>query len=87
MTLFCYPLSQNFRLPFPVVVGESLDTKFTLTLPVGNPRNLERPFPGPITLRSALMKFADLTSPTQKCVLPALAAFAGDEVSVAVLTP
>ncbi|GMH32425.1 hypothetical protein BSKO_00259 [Bryopsis sp. KO-2023] len=59
-------------------LGESLDTKFTLSLPAGNPKNLERPFPGPITLKSALTMFADLTSAPQKSALPALAAFASD---------
>eukprot|EP00210_Caulerpa_lentillifera_P001863 g1792.t1 len=61
------------------VLGLPLDSVFNLEMPQGNPYNLEAPFPGPITVKSALEKFADLTNPPQKLALKWLSAFASDE--------
>jgi NADPH-ferrihemoprotein reductase len=60
-------------------LGLPLESIFTLEVPSGNPFNLERPFPGPISVRSALEKFADLTNPPQKLALKYLSAFATDK--------
>jgi len=59
-------------------LGLSLDTVFSLSLPEGNPEELPPPFTGPISLRAALMKYADLTNPPQKLSLKLLSAFATD---------
>lgn len=61
-------------------LGVSLDTMFTLSLPEGNPDELLPPFAGPISLRCALSKYADLTNAPQKLSLKLLSAFATDPV-------
>ncbi|CAD7703148.1 unnamed protein product [Ostreobium quekettii] len=61
------------------VLGMDLDTVFTLRQQEGNPHKLAAPFPGPVSLKTALTTFADLTSPPRKSALPALAAFASDK--------
>lgn len=61
-------------------LGVSLDTVFSLEIPESNPQDLEAPFPGPVTLRNALSKYADLTNPPQKSSLKMLSAFATDPI-------
>jgi len=51
---------------------------FSLTLPSGNPQQLRPPLPGPISLRSALARHADVLAPVRRAALGALAAFASD---------
>ncbi|CAD7699015.1 unnamed protein product [Ostreobium quekettii] len=61
------------------VLGVDLDTVFTLKQQEGNPHKLPSPFPGPVTLRTALKTFADLTASPRKSAFPALAAFATNQ--------
>ena len=58
------------------LLGCPLDTCFSLEMPTDHSEELETPFPGPLTLREALMKYADLTNPPQKHSLKLLSAFA-----------
>ncbi|KAL3141440.1 hypothetical protein ABBQ32_005008 [Trebouxia sp. C0010 RCD-2024] len=60
-----------------------LDTVFTLQLPEGNPDELAPPFPGPVSLRTALAKYADLWAPAHKACFTALAASASSESEAA----
>lgn len=61
------------------ILGMPLDTVFNLQLPDGNPEELTQPFPGPVSLRSALAKYVDLWAPARKTCFPSLAASASDE--------
>ncbi|DBA86516.1 TPA: hypothetical protein ACH3X2_005492 [Trebouxia sp. C0005] len=65
------------------ILGMPLDTVFNLQLPDGNPNELMPPFPGPVSLRSALARYADLWAPARKACFPALAASASDEKEAA----
>ena len=57
-------------------LGCPLDTRFSLEMPSDNEEDLEPPFAGPVTLREALMRYADLTNPPQKHSMKLLSAFA-----------
>lgn len=60
-------------------LGVPLSTCFRLKVPAGNPQGLpEPPDAGPITLRAALKRYADVLSSPSKGGLAALAAFAED---------
>ena len=61
-------------------LGLSLDTCFTMQLPTSAAAaGLPEPPAGPVTLRSALSRYADLLSAPSKAALAALAVFATDE--------
>jgi NADPH-ferrihemoprotein reductase len=67
-------------------LGASLDACFELSLPPGNHDGLSEPPTGPMTLRRALARYADLSSPPSKAALAALAAFAKDHTEAARLS-
>ncbi|CAM6049510.1 unnamed protein product [Sphagnum compactum] len=67
------------------LLGLPLDTVFSLhadaedgTVLGGGSGSLPPPFPGPLTLNSALSKYADLLNSPRKAVLSALAVYASD---------
>lgn len=52
---------------------------FTLEMPDDcTQMNLEKPFPGPISLKDALMYYSDITSAPEKSALKMLSAFTDD---------
>jgi NADPH-ferrihemoprotein reductase len=65
------------------LLGLPLDFCFRLTVPKGGSHTLSDPFSGPVTLRCALARHADLLSAPSKAALQALAAFAADPAHVA----
>ncbi|GAB4821850.1 hypothetical protein N2152v2_008896 [Parachlorella kessleri] len=60
------------------LLGLPLSHCFQLVQPLGNPHCLPEPFHGPVTLRCALARYADLLSAPSKAALQALAAFAAN---------
>lgn len=60
-------------------LGLSLDTIFSLSLPSANVDNLRTPFAGPISVKSALARHADVLAPVRRKSLEALAVFASDD--------
>lgn len=54
-------------------------------LPAGNPDSLPAPIPGPLSLRRALTRYADLLAVPRKAALLSLAEFAQDETGTVAL--
>jgi len=79
----CVENSPDVVAAAAAALGMSLSTCFKLRLPPGNAGSLPEPPKGPVTLRFALARLADLLSAPSKAALSALGAFASDPVEAA----